>query len=515
MEKIQIVLAAKDENEPDKGYAALLSDFFMACQVEAEIGRAGEKPLSDEVDALIVMGSFSSEVAGKALLESAEKKHLPVVLFGVDAGEGEGPYLREMFPHFALASAQKREFMRQAEHYLPIVGDPMESREALRRKLDRPEGFEKESEPLEKQMLFVSEILELIRQHRLFRAHAGKNDAQELFDLAENARAKREYHLARLLYEKAYQMSKNDLVLFRLAETEDLRNHPENVRAMMQKAVRNNPGEIAKAMQNKYVYNENGFRNKFIEKCPICGQKGFPYMVSWAPNNPTYDSRFDPIRVWMYCPDCHHGFANNIPANLQAIFEDDYTFLTEYNPTTQYSAVLNFSEILSKIGRYTAGKRLLDVGAGQGELALAALQHGYDYTGVEVIPAYANNVQRLIQQRIYCNDFMKLEQGEASDVIIAGDVIEHVEDVHAFIEKVASHMDGDTVLWLSTPDMFSPHHKLRKDGEGMPKEVWHLNYFTRQSLELLFGRAGLEIVELCISPRYLGSIEVLAKKKPQ
>lgn len=506
--RISVCLVLDEATEDRDFYKKILGSLFGRYDVEADIELMDALPSAPRCDVVIVMGVVSGALLNKQALAQLRKKDVPVVLFGVTADPAESNAIRDSMPYIDLVSSADTGFMAIANRFSEVTGDPCESGEWLA----SPGNSLPEPKNLQSQSLFISRVLDVLRQYNVFLEYEiGADDAQAAFNAAEKERKEGDFHLARLLYDMSYATSSDRIVLFRLGEVENLLGHVELARKNLLKAVKDAPDVIQNALQQKYRYDPSAFKNKFVEQCPLCGEKAIPWSVCWCPGAATYDPRFDPLRKWMYCPHCQHGFAYNIPADLAAIFHDAYSFTDKPVTKTNYSAVLHFARVVERLARFAPGRGLLDVGAGQGEFALAALQSGFDYTGIEVIPAYANSVQRLIGHRIYCANVMEIELETRYDIVVAGDVIEHVEDPWQFIRKIKSFLSDESILWLSTPDMFAPYHKLNPDADAMPREVWHLNYFTKASLEMLLREEGLAVVDLVMSDRYLGSIELICK----
>lgn len=159
-----------------------LAAFFGACGVEAEVvDYAGRTPVRG-CDAAIVMGNVGAGAFGGATLEKLRSYEIPVVFFGVGAG-ADGPPDEAWMDYASLVSARDAAFMRAAKTYAEVIGDPCESLEALGA---TGAGFKREGPQLEKQMVFVSRILELIRQRRVLNELKGLQ-GQDAFNKAERS----------------------------------------------------------------------------------------------------------------------------------------------------------------------------------------------------------------------------------------------------------------------------------------------------------------------------------------
>jgi len=98
------------------------------------------------------------------------------------------------------------------------------------------------------------------------------------------------------------------------------------------------------------------------------------------------------------------------------------------------------------------------------------------------------------------------------DVIIMGDVLEHVSDPVQAINKAADMMGNEGALWISTPNFESAFSYAAGHNDVMRRQQYHVNYFSRDSLYSLFAKVGLAPVDYQISQHYNGSMEVIAVK---
>ncbi len=165
-----------------------------------------------------------------------------------------------------------------------------------------------------------------------------------------------------------------------------------------------------------------------VPYCPVCGSaEQAPLMVvNCLPFN-SYHPAFDPIRRWVGCRTCGHGFANPRPtaAALTEAFRDPPpAHLLDWS----YEGLMLVSDVVHRLWRRHPGGDLLDVGVGGGALAGLALDYGYRVCGLDLHPGYAERVRRLgvefVAGDIGTHDFGNRQ----FDVIVMGDVIEHVTE---------------------------------------------------------------------------------------
>ena len=210
--------------------------------------------------------------------------------------------------------------------------------------------------------------------------------------------------------------------------------------------------------------------------------------------------------MWMYCEPCHHMFARHFPENL---------FLHNANPRKANPIFFSYySQILGNIRNrgYVNGMSFFEIGIGASECLLAAREIGYDVFGIDVIERHVEDAKKLYGLDAETADFNEFETDRKWDVIIMGDVLEHVNDPVKAIEKVSAILNDDGAVWISTPSFESAFSAVTAHADPMRRQQYHLNYFSRESLYMLLSKFGMTPVDYHISGHYNGSMEVVALK---
>ena len=150
------------------------------------------------------------------------------------------------------------------------------------------------------------------------------------------------------------------------------------------------------------------------------------------------------------------------------------------------------------------GERVLDLGCGAGEFSAALAQAGAHPIGVDV----AAEALRRAAVRVPDPDLRLWRDGEplplgdgSVDVVWAGEVIEHVADVAAWLSEVRRVLRPRGTLLLTTPHhgpltllrlalsprRFAAHFEPRSD---------HLRFFSPRTLRALLDALGFDVVQL-------------------
>jgi len=101
-------------------------------------------------------------------------------------------------------------------------------------------------------------------------------------------------------------------------------------------------------------------------------------------------------------------------------------------------------------------------------------------------------------------DAQQFDLGKTFDVIIAGDIIEHLEDFHGFLESCKRHMHNESRLIVSTPNPWYWRNIVKA---AISKEVntnpEHTCWLCPRTLRQLLSRHNLKIGEIVFGSRYL------------
>jgi SAM-dependent methyltransferase len=98
------------------------------------------------------------------------------------------------------------------------------------------------------------------------------------------------------------------------------------------------------------------------------------------------------------------------------------------------------------------------------------------YTGIDIQSPTSPDV---VQGNMETYDF-----GRTFDVVVAGDVLEHVSNQGLFLENIRRHLRQDGILIMTTPNAKWPTVFLRTHPDHV---LWH----DRSTLSGLIGRHGL------------------------
>jgi 2-polyprenyl-3-methyl-5-hydroxy-6-metoxy-1,4-benzoquinol methylase len=171
----------------------------------------------------------------------------------------------------------------------------------------------------------------------------------------------------------------------------------------------------------------------------------------------------------------------------------------EYYVDAEAADRRSFAEVLDRAERLMPGKgELLDIGPNIGTCLVLARERGWRVRGIEINAEAAR----------YCREARGLEvmtgtlQAETYpegrfDVVLMGDVIEHVASPTDMMGMVARILRPGGVALVSTPDIGGWAARLLQ-----VKPVEHIHYFDASTMERLVRQARLEVVGIEPLDRY-------------
>ena len=148
-------------------------------------------------------------------------------------------------------------------------------------------------------------------------------------------------------------------------------------------------------------------------------------------------------------------------------------------------------------------KKVLEVGPATGYITETLRARGCRVTGIEIdttaAPIAAKFCERMIVGNIEQLDLAETFGDERFDVVIFGDVLEHLVDPEGVLVKIAPFLSETGYVLASIPNIAHASVLLnlvagefRYTDLGL-LDTTHLRFFTRSSIELMFRKAGYKI----------------------
>ena len=172
------------------------------------------------------------------------------------------------------------------------------------------------------------------------------------------------------------------------------------------------------------------------------------------------------------------------------------------------------TKLLDAVG---SGKRVLDVGCSSGYLSEPLSQRGNTLVGIELDPDAAREAE-LLCERVLVGDLETMElplEPASFDVVLCGDVIEHLRDPGAALARLRPFLKPAGTLVVSTPNIANWAMRLsllagrwRYTDRGFLDRT-HTHLFTRRTLVETIERAGYRVQRVDFSVPVPGDNDLL------
>jgi len=207
------------------------------------------------------------------------------------------------------------------------------------------------------------------------------------------------------------------------------------------------------------------------------------------------------------CPDCGQSFVSprlneEGRAGLygDSAYFDDGVYGSKFAHTLQRTWIdARLDWIESNHHNGDAGS-MLEIGCAYGLFLEGAAERGYSVHGLEFSETAATAASRRLGTPIATGEIDDLVGDNVSDVVAAWDVIEHVSDPRAFLDKAYELIAPGGMLALSCPNAGSLAARVLGRRWWNLKLDRHIWQFTADDLQRLLTEAGYENITLHANP---------------
>ncbi|MEX0737330.1 MAG: class I SAM-dependent methyltransferase [Bacteroidota bacterium] len=210
------------------------------------------------------------------------------------------------------------------------------------------------------------------------------------------------------------------------------------------------------------------------------------------------------------CTSCSFVYLDPRPTGeeLALLYSDEY-FLHDGTDCGAHSATdyetaaikgsVKFPEILGAIQKFKPSGDFFEIGCGMGYFLEYVRGKGYHVSGIE----YSAMGTKLCRERfgldVRQSSFEELPPDPGRfDVVFMGDVLEHLIDPRAMLEKARRMLKPSGIVAVEVPSMFNSivgrlavrGYRLLRTRKKMPMPPYHVNEFTPITLRAMFKQAG-------------------------
>ena len=166
-------------------------------------------------------------------------------------------------------------------------------------------------------------------------------------------------------------------------------------------------------------------------------------------------------------------------------------------------------DLLAALGGRLSGRRMLDVGCGEGHLVDTALSLGWAARGIDLARPAIELCQSFGLPCEELDFFSPTLDSERFDLLVMSELIEHVPFPGRFLERAEQLLRPGGLVYLTTPN-FDSITRIIVGAEWKEIHREHLSYFSPRTFsELVRRRTGLGLISL--ETRNIGVASLLTK----
>lgn len=223
-------------------------------------------------------------------------------------------------------------------------------------------------------------------------------------------------------------------------------------------------------------------------QCPGCGNAE---TQDWLQAPDRFNGRSKLYQL-ARCTGCSLVFLKNppLPSEMGEHYGSDYDRLIDGGGSSKARWKLHNEAIL----QFKDGGNLLDLGCGSGAFLESMKGPKWCLSGIEMSTDAADRARTRSGGQIFVGDILDADFApESFDVITCFDVLEHVYEPRAVLERVRQWLKPDGIFYLLVPNIDSAAVRVFRScwyGLELPR---HLLHFSPQSLERIAALAGLNV----------------------
>ena len=146
---------------------------------------------------------------------------------------------------------------------------------------------------------------------------------------------------------------------------------------------------------------------------------------------------------------------------------------------------LRHKSVYDLCGKFALGKRVLDLGCGDGYGSFLLAQRAKEVVGIDIDRLTIENAKKKYKFKnlsFYTQDISSLSAVKLFDLVVSLQVIEHIDDDHGFLSQIKKVLKKNGTLILTTPN-----RKLRLNDGQKPWNPFHVREYDQKQFERLLS----------------------------
>jgi len=245
--------------------------------------------------------------------------------------------------------------------------------------------------------------------------------------------------------------------------------------------------------------------------CPNCGSKN----IFHALDAKDYTVSGEQFEIWE-CKNCTQRFTQDIPdaegigryyqsENYISHSDTAKGFVNSLYHKVRKHTLVQKRKLIEKYTQKKSGN-FLDVGAGTGAFLYTMKNAGWVCTGIEPDLSARKRALELYQINLKESNYFFSLRAESFDAITLWHVLEHVHELHQYVEQLKNLLTTDGKLFIAVPNYTSKDAQIYKQYWAAYDVPRHLYHFSPEAMKTLLNAHGLKIET--IKPMWYDSVYV-------
>jgi 2-polyprenyl-3-methyl-5-hydroxy-6-metoxy-1,4-benzoquinol methylase len=234
--------------------------------------------------------------------------------------------------------------------------------------------------------------------------------------------------------------------------------------------------------------------------CPVCESKNIALVLN--AKDETVSKKF--FEIWQ-CNDCTLRFTQDAPDELH--IGDYYKSSAYISHSNTSKGIINklYHTVRSitlqskrKLVEKSSGKKkgnLLDIGAGTGAFASTIKNAGWSVTALEPDETARTNAEKDFDIKLLSSEELFNLQSNTFDVITLWHVLEHVHELHKYLDTFYSLLVNGGTLIIAVPNYTCYDAKIYAENWAAYDVPRHLYHFSPQSMHTFLNRHSFKLTQ--------------------
>lgn len=247
------------------------------------------------------------------------------------------------------------------------------------------------------------------------------------------------------------------------------------------------------------------------DSCPCCGQKNI-FPVFSVEDYTVSQERFE---IWE-CKNCTLRFTQNVPGageigpyyqskNYISHSDTNEGLINKLYHKVRIRTLIQKGKMVEKITGKSYGN-ILDVGCGTGAFLHTMKHSGWNVTGLEPDETARKKALELYKLNLDSSEKLFSLPVESFDAITMWHVLEHVHELHDYINKLKKLLKPGGKLFIAVPNYTCYDEKVYKEFWAAYDVPRHLYHFSPASMSTLLSLHQMQLVS--IKPMWYDSFYV-------